>query len=175
MSKLVPTCPPDKQPCLNFQPTPPCWRTYCIILSFWLDNNFMLFLKLGNDSCVNGQTWKAEKHYASDVYGISGVSSIQNEIMENGPVEACFTVYQDFLAYKSGVYIHESGSALGGHCVKLIGWGVEGGIPYWLVNNSWTTYWGDNGRFKIKRGDDQCGSKNLFILDFIINCLTVLK
>ena len=24
-----------------------------------------------------------------------------------------------------------------GHCVKIIGWGVENGTPYWLINNSW--------------------------------------
>jgi len=32
-----------------------------------------------------------------------------------------------------------------GHAVKIIGWGVEKGTPYWLVANSWNTDWGDNG------------------------------
>jgi len=32
-----------------------------------------------------------------------------------------FTVYADFESYKSGVYVHKSGSALGGHAVKIIG------------------------------------------------------
>jgi cathepsin B len=44
--------------------------------------------------------------------------------MTNGPVEASFTVYQDFLSYKTGVYHHTTGSALGGHAVKMVGWGV---------------------------------------------------
>ena len=35
--------------------------------------------------------------------------------MKNGPVEAAFSVYADFLAYKSGVYQHTGGSFLGGH------------------------------------------------------------
>jgi cathepsin B len=35
--------------------------------------------------------------------------------MTNGPVEAAFTVYADFLTYKTGVYKHTSGSVLGGH------------------------------------------------------------
>lgn len=43
--------------------------------------------------------------------------------MTNGPVEASFTVYNDFLTYKEGVYHHVSGSSLGGHSVKIIGWG----------------------------------------------------
>jgi len=41
--------------------------------------------------------------------------------------------------------------------VKMIGWGVEGGVKYWLVANSWNTDWGDNGYFKIIRGIDECG------------------
>ena len=36
-------------------------------------------------------------------YGISSeILQIQLEIMNNGPVEACFAVYEDFLHYKSG-------------------------------------------------------------------------
>jgi len=97
-------------------------------------------------------------HYLSNAYDVGGnVSGIQSDMMTNGPVEACFTVYADFVNYKSGVYQYQTGSALGGHCVKIIVWGVENGTPYWLCNNSWTTYWGDNGQFKILRGQDECG------------------
>jgi cathepsin B len=39
----------------------------------------------------------------------------------------------------------------------LIGWGVENGTPYWLLVNSWNEDWGDNGTFKIKRGNNECG------------------
>jgi len=82
---------------------------------------------------------------------------MQTELSTNGPFEACFTVYEDFVHYTSGVYVHRSGSALGGHCVRIVGWGEENDTPYWLVANSWTTYWGDNGYFKILRGRNECG------------------
>jgi len=130
----IPTCPPAQQPCLNFVNTPNCWT---------------------NRSCVNGATWT--KYYVSQYYGLNSVGDAQSDMMTNGPFEACFDVYADFLNYKSGVYQHTSGGYLGGHCVKIQGWGVENGLPYWLVNNSWTTYWGNNGRFKILRGADECG------------------
>lgn len=31
---------------------------------------------------------------------------------------------------------HETGSFLGGHAVKIVGYGVENGVKYWLVANS---------------------------------------
>lgn len=34
----------------------------------------------------------------------SSEKEIMAEIFKNGPVEAAFTVYSDFLQYKSGVY-----------------------------------------------------------------------
>ena len=97
-------------------------------------------------------------HFGESAYSVSdNVKEIQTEIMTNGPVEAAFEVYSDFLTYKSGVYQHKSGSLLGGHAVKILGWGTENGTPYWLVANSWNPTWGENGYFKILRGDDEVG------------------
>jgi cathepsin B len=59
------------------------------------------------------------------------------------------------MTYKSGVYQHTTGKQLGGHAIKIIGWGTESGVDYWLVANSWGTTWGLDGFFKIKQGD--CG------------------
>jgi len=77
--------------------------------------------------------------------------------MTYGPVEAAFTVYEDFLNYKSGVYHHVTGSQLGGHAIKILGWGVDNATPYWIVANSWNTDWGNQGFFWIKRGTNECG------------------
>lgn len=78
--------------------------------------------------------------------------------MTNGPVEATFTVYADFYQYTSGVYIHKTGQALGGHAIKIIGWGVTStNTPYWIVANSWNVQWGMNGFFQILRGVNECG------------------
>jgi len=91
------------------------------------------------------------------VYSLAGENDIKAEIFKNGPVETAFTVYEDFLTYKSGVYKHTSGGELGGHAVKFMGWGVENNVPYWLVANSWNANWGYKGFFKILRGGDECG------------------
>ena len=44
-----------------------------------------------------------------------------------------------------GVYQHVTGDMLGGHAIKILGWGEENGTPYWLAANSWNSDWGDKG------------------------------
>jgi len=103
-------------------------------------------------------TFANDKHKFKSSYSISSdVSQIQTEIMTNGPVEAAFTVYEDFTSYKSGVYKHITGSELGGHAIRILGWGTDNGTPYWIVANSWNEGWGNNGFFNIARGNDECG------------------
>jgi len=104
-----------------------------------------------------GKTKQADRLKATDAYSVSGVSSIQTELQQHGPLYVSFTVYGDFETYKSGVYQHTSGEYLGGHAVELIGWGTESGSDYWLIKNSWNEQWGDNGTFKILRGSNECG------------------
>jgi cathepsin B len=107
--------------------------------------------------CKDGSSWTGSKHFGSTAYSVSGETQIMTEIYKNGPVETAFSVYEDFVSYKSGVYQHTSGSYLGGHAVKFIGWGVDNGVKYWIVANSWNNHWGNNGFFWIKRGNDECG------------------
>lgn len=99
-----------------------------------------------------------DKRYGKSSYSIgSHEQQIQKEIMTNGPVEGAFTVYEDLLNYKEGVYQHVTGKMLGGHAIRMVGWGVEDGNKYWLIANSWNSDWGDNGFFKILRGKDHLG------------------
>ncbi len=98
--------------------------------------------------------------YGESAYSVSGEDNMMQEIYENGPVEGSFLVYEDFVTYKSGVYQHVTGSYLGGHAIKMIGWGVENGVKFWWVVNSWNNEWGENGLFKIRRGSNECGIEN---------------
>jgi cathepsin B len=87
----------------------------------------------------------------------SDETAIMHEIMTNGPVEAAFSVYSDFENYVSGIYHATSSQMMGGHAIKITGWGAEDGVKYWKVQNSWNPHWGEKGYFRIKRGTDECG------------------
>lgn len=108
------------------------------------------------DKCANGADF--QKYKASSVYSISGNDNLQKDLSTNGPIQVAFMVYSSFMSYKSGVYTKHIWEILpeGGHAVKLMGWGNKDGTDYWLVANSWTTDWGMDGFFLIKRGVNEC-------------------
>jgi len=83
---------------------------------------------------------------------------IKAEVEKNGPVETTIHVYADFMNYKEGIYQHTTGKMLGGHAVKLVGWGVEEGVKYFIIANSWSTQWGEDGYFRIVEGDSGIGN-----------------
>ena len=111
-------------------------------------------------SCQDGypKTLAEDKSYGSSSYSVRGEANIRQELYENGPVVGTFSVYEDFGNYKEGVYQHVTGSYLGGHAVKIIGWGVtSNNVKYWLIANSWNESWGEKGYFRLLRGVNECG------------------
>lgn len=108
--------------------------------------------------CINPHDdYDESKWYGRSAYLLDSEQAIKQDIFTHGSVGADFTVYADFPSYKSGVYQAHSKEAFGGHAIKLIGWGEENGVPYWLGVNSWNTEWGDKGYFKFLRGSNECG------------------
>lgn len=56
------------------------------------------------------------------------------------------------------------------HAVLGVGYGhdSETGLDYWILKNSWSDDFGENGYFRIRRGTDECGisTENLYpVLD----------
>jgi C1A family cysteine protease len=80
--------------------------------------------------------------------------------LQNGPVTACFVVYNDFFSYRSGVYRHVTGDVAGGHCIAIIGYDDTAGC--WICKNSWGAGWGENGFFRIAYG--QCSIESWAVM-----------
>lgn len=117
------------------------------------------FTKSYNDDKIKGS--KAVSLKDLDVAGAMAA-------LQKGTVSVAFTIYEDFLTYKSGVYKHITGKELGGHAVAFIGYGTDPtGGDYWLVKNSWNEQWGDGGTFKIARGTNECAiEQQMAYIDF---------
>jgi len=114
--------------------------------------------KCDSDAKAPHATFNSDKYsFEGEVSNYDDEESIQKTIMTDGPVEAAFTVMSDFENYAGGVYSNKGGSQLGGHAIRIVGWGVDSGTKYWKVANSWNKFWGENGYFRIKRGTDECG------------------
>ncbi|KAH6818370.1 aleurain-like protease [Perilla frutescens var. frutescens] len=76
------------------------------------------------------------------------------------PVSVAFQVVDGFRSYKSGVYTTTTCGSTPmdvNHAVLAVGYGVEKGVPYWLIKNSWGADWGDEGYFKMELGKNMCG------------------
>ena len=57
----------------------------------------------------------------------------------------------------TSIYNDTTGSKTEDHIIEIAGWGEERGVKYWIIRNSWGTYWGEQGWGKVIRGVDNLG------------------
>jgi len=75
--------------------------------------------------------------------------------LANGPiaVTVCATTWSNY----AGGVLNNCGSSSTcsvDHAVLLVGYGVDATLgPYWLIQNSWNTWWGESGFIRIPRTD----------------------
>jgi len=66
---------------------------------------------------------------------------------------------RSFQSYTSGVYDDVSCGTSLDHAVLAVGYGTDAasGREYWLVKNSWSSTWGDQGFIKLAITGDDAG------------------
>jgi len=107
-----------------------------------------------DQECVVADTGAIKRYQVSKHAQLTTIDLAKADIQANGPIEAAFEVYADFMSYTGGVYRQTSTQLMGGHAVKIVGWGVDtDGTEYWIVANSWNTGWGEDGFFRIAFGE----------------------
>lgn len=79
------------------------------------------------------------------------------EIFARGPIACSIDVTKKFEAYTKGIYSQSKLVPIPNHEVSVVGWGSENGVEYWIVRNSWGTYWGQHGFFRIQMHRNNLG------------------
>jgi cathepsin X len=95
---------------------------------------------------------KYPKIRLSEYGSVKGDANIMAEIYARGPVSAYINAncIED---YTAGINMYDTCVAkTTNHAIQLNGWGTENGVDYWIGRNSWGTYWGEHGFFRIVRG-----------------------
>lgn len=103
---------------------------------------------------------KTPIRYYLDSYGqVSGAGeeAMMSEISTRGPITCSMATPEVFdYGYHKGIAMDTARNWTADdvdHDVEVVGWGTSGnGQKYWVIRNSWGTYWGDLGFFLLERG-----------------------
>jgi len=94
------------------------------------------------------------KIYNVKEYGrVKGEEAMMQEIYQRGPIACGVAVTDAFLNYKGGILQNQVTHVTDiDHDISVIGWGVENGIKYWTIRNSWGSAFGEDGFIRVERG-----------------------
>ena len=93
----------------------------------------------------------------SDYGSISGVSAMQKDIYQRGPI-ACGIDAMPLLNLESGI-ISDAGSSVD-HVISVVGWGNDASQgQYWIVRSSRGEFWGEMGCVRVAFGALQVESQ----------------
>ena len=109
---------------------------------------------------VTGYTYATDA-CTSGSCGSQNLTLLANNIAEYGPASICVNA-ASWTSYTGGVLTQ---AACGGyayndldHCVQLTGYNADEG--YWIVRNSWSTDWGNDGYIYLQFDENTCGLAN---------------
>ncbi|GMT25144.1 hypothetical protein PFISCL1PPCAC_16441, partial [Pristionchus fissidentatus] len=112
---------------------------------------------------LNGNDYESEIRKARSVYTLKRFYEtppkqqvfdlVKRDLLLHGPLSYTINVDESFMHYRSGIYVDPKVSTDSrlryGHVMKLIGWGEENGVEYWIVANSYGRHWGEDGFGRI--------------------------
>jgi cathepsin X len=99
------------------------------------------------------------------IYGINnfdvvtGMSSMMTELLDNGPIICSVANTAEFTGYVGGILTPSAEiTTTEPAFVSVVGWGSDdNGQDFWLIRNSWGSYWGENGYLRLAKGVNALG------------------
>ena len=102
--------------------------------------------------------WIDQYSYIQEANKDDLVDAIKSELYLRGPI-ACGVDATPIEDYTGGIVDTTLDDI--NHIVSVAGWGRENGTEYWVVRNSWGTYWGEHGWFRVKTGENALGIESM--------------
>lgn len=113
-----------------------------------------------NDFCHRDSIHKIQGSYKV-VEG--NEDAVKAALLTKGPLAVSVDADDpSFRFYTNGIYSNPKCQNTTGnlsHAVILSGWGTDPttGKKFWLVKNTWSTWWGEHGYIRIERNPNDCG------------------
>jgi cathepsin X len=116
----------------------------------------------GDDGLAGCAAVPFTKYYVSEYYSVVGADQMKSELAQHGPLGCGIQATEAFDAYSGfGIYSEVLPSIEINHEISVIGYGItEQGEEYWIGRNSWGTYWGEYGFFRMQMYTDNLGIEN---------------
>jgi cathepsin X len=85
-------------------------------------------------------------------------ANMMAEIYNNGPI-ACGINAEEIVEYTGGVLNVPKKLKMINHIISVVGWGYDTQLDkqYWIIRNSWGSYWGELGFMRLVLGENQLG------------------
>lgn len=98
-----------------------------------------------------------DKYYVSEFGTTLGEQQMMAEIFARGPIACSVAVTPAFEAYTGGIFDDRTNATDVDHAISVVGWGEDKSTKFWVVRNSWGSYWGEDGWFRVVRGVNNLG------------------
>lgn len=117
--------------------------------------------------------------YLGGFYGATNEVMMLKELRARGPFPGNILVPYTFNLYRSGIYSHsqlvKNSNKLSStrmidrnlswekveHSITIVGYGEENGVKYWIGKNTWGNHWGEDGYFRILRGENEVSIESM--------------
>ncbi|KAG2529842.1 hypothetical protein JM16_001775 [Phytophthora kernoviae] len=110
---------------------------------------------LPTKGCFPQKTY--DSYFVSEYGTTLGEQQMMAEIYARGPIACSVAVTDDFLKYSGGIFDDKTNSTEVDHAISIVGWGEENGVPFWVLRNSWGSFWGEDGWMRLVRGVNNVG------------------
>jgi len=118
-----------------------------------------------SDAATTCEVGKANaKWQYGGAYVVQGEQEMMEALSKNESLYVMFSVPSNFMSAPAGqVFNNQAGAIVGAHATACVGYGTQGGVKYWLIQNSWGDEWADMGYVKFLRGTNFMGIEEIAV------------